>query len=75
MTKNYYPFASMPTVAQLDSRERRAIYCEENGYMERAAEHWHMVEVGEQMRREAGLDIYEESESVTPVTNEENDND
>lgn len=72
MTKNYYPFASMPTVAQLDSRERRAIYCEENGYMERAAEHWHMVEVGEQMRREAGLDIYEES--VTPVT-KENDND
>ena len=72
MTKNYYPFASMPTVAQLDSRERRAIYCEENGYMERAAEHWHMVEVGEQMRREAGLDIYEES--VTGVT-KENDND
>lgn len=66
MKKNYYPFASMPTVAQLDSRERRAIYCEEKGYMKRAAEHWHMVEVGEQMRREAGLDIYEES--VTGVT-------
>ena len=47
MTKNYYPFASMPTVAQLDSRERRAIYCEENGYMERAAEHWYMVFAGE----------------------------
>ena len=60
MKKNYYPFASMPTVAQLDSRERRAIWCEDNGYPKRAAEHWHMVEVGEQMRREAGLDIYEE---------------
>ena len=60
---NYFPFATMPTVAQLDSRERRAIYCEENGYLERAAEHWHMVEVGEQMRREAGLDIYEDEEN------------
>jgi len=60
MDKNFFPFAAMPTAAQLDSRERRAIYCEENGYLERAAEHWHMVEVGEAMRREAGFDIYEE---------------
>ena len=68
MKKNYFPFVDMPTVAQLDSRERRAIYCEENGYLERAAEHWRMVEIGEAFRREAGLDIY--NESVTPVTKE-----
>jgi len=74
MKKNYYPFASMPTVAQLDSRGRRAIYCEENGYMKRAAEHWYMVFAGEQMRLDAGLDIYREDESVTGVT-KENDND
>jgi hypothetical protein len=72
MMKNYFPFADMPTVAQLDSRERRAIWCEENGYPKRAAEHWCMVEIGEAFRREAGLDIY--NESVTGVT-KENDND
>ena len=61
--KNYYPFAAMPTIAQLDSRERRAIYCEEQGYHKIAAQHWYFVETGEAMRREAGLDIYEEKEA------------
>ena len=63
--KNYYPFASMPTIAQLNSRERRAIYCEQNGYTERAADHWAMVDKGEALRRDAGLCIYEERRPMT----------
>jgi len=61
--RNFYPFAKMPTVADLDSLERRAIYCEKQGYHKRAARHWSFVEAGEAMRRDAGLDIYEEKEA------------
>ena len=63
--KNYFPFAAMPTIAQLNSRERRAIYCEQNGYTKRAADHWAMVDKGEAMRRDAGLCIYEERRPMT----------
>ena len=61
--RNFYPFAMMPTAAHLDSLERRAIYCEKQGYHKIAARHWSFVEAGEAMRRDAGLDIYEDKEA------------
>ena len=65
--RKFYPFAKMPTVAYLDSLERRAIHCEKQGYHKIAARHWSFVKAGEDMRREAGLDIYEEKEEETNV--------
>lgn len=61
--QNFYPFAQMPTVALIDQYERRAIYCENNGYHKLAAKHWQYVEAGEDMRRKAGFDIYQEREN------------
>lgn len=61
--KNYYPFASMPSVEKLDELEARAIRQETNGFDDAAKKTWNKINIGEQFRREAGLDIYHESTS------------
>ena len=61
--KNFYPFASMPSVERLDELEARAYRLEKNGYDDLAKRTWNKIDIGEQFRREAGLDIYHESTS------------
>lgn len=61
--KNFYPFASMPSVEKLDELEARAIRQETNGFNDLAKRTWNKIDIGEQYRREAGLDIYHESTS------------
>ena len=61
--KNFYPFASMPSVEKLDELEARAIRQEINGFNDLAKRTWNKIDIGEQYRREAGLDIYHESTS------------
>jgi|TARA_A100001391_G_scaffold72215_1_gene46105 hypothetical protein len=58
MENNYFPFAELPTVERLDSLERRAIYCEQQGYDKKAKSLWDLITAGEQIRLKAGLDIY-----------------
>ena len=61
MRKNYYPFASMPSVALLNRYERKALKCEKYGYQAQADAHWDMVVAGEKLRMDEGLDIYHEA--------------
>ena len=53
----YFPFGNIPTVEKLDSLERRAIYCEQQGYDKKAKSLWDLITAGEQIRLKAGLDI------------------
>ena len=59
--KNFYPFPEMPSVEKLDELEARAIRQEKNGFDDLAKKTWAKIEIGEQYRREAGLDIYNET--------------